>query len=82
VQNSAELCADEQLRHREHFATLSHPQLGATCVESSRVHLSRTPARVAEHAPTLGHDTQHILQEILGYDDERVTELAIAGALG
>jgi crotonobetainyl-CoA:carnitine CoA-transferase CaiB-like acyl-CoA transferase len=82
VQNSAELFVDEQLRHREHFTTLSHPQLGTTCVESSRVHLSRTPGRVAESAPTLGRDTQYILQELLGYDDDRITALAIAGALG
>lgn len=82
VQNSTELCADEQLRHRAHFTTLAHPTLGTTCVESTRAHLSRTPARAAAAAPLLGADNQHVLQEILGYSDDRITELAIAGVFG
>jgi hypothetical protein len=32
-------------------------------------------------APTFGADSHWVLREILGYDDERIAELAIAGAL-
>jgi hypothetical protein len=32
-------------------------------------------------APTFGRDSEHVLRTILGYDDERIAELAIAGAL-
>jgi crotonobetainyl-CoA:carnitine CoA-transferase CaiB-like acyl-CoA transferase len=81
VQSSRELCADPQLAHRGHFVHLDHPTYGTTPVESSRFHLSRTPAQVGGPAPTFGRDNQHVLETILGYDADRITELVIAGAL-
>ena len=50
-------------------------------VEAPRFRLSRTPARVDGPAPSFGDSTQWVLATVLGYDDERITELAIAGAL-
>jgi hypothetical protein len=32
-------------------------------------------------APTFGLDNQWVLSELLGYDDGRIAELVIAGAL-
>jgi crotonobetainyl-CoA:carnitine CoA-transferase CaiB-like acyl-CoA transferase len=32
-------------------------------------------------APTFGDSTQWVLETLLGYDDHRIAELAIAGAL-
>jgi len=43
--------------------------------------MSRTPPQVARSAPSFGRDNDLVLREILGYDDQRVAELAIAGAL-
>ena len=43
--------------------------------------LLRTPARVGGTNPTLGRDNEYVLKEILGYDDERIAQLVIAGAL-
>ena len=81
VQNSPECVRDPQLRHREHFVALPHPTKGQTVVEGSRFRLSRTPARVEGPAPTFGLDNQWVLSELLGYDDERIAELVMAGAL-
>jgi crotonobetainyl-CoA:carnitine CoA-transferase CaiB-like acyl-CoA transferase len=82
VQNSPELVADPQLLHRGHFLSLPHEQAGVpTVIESARFRLSRTPACVDASAPTFGRDSEHVLRTILGYDDERIAELAIAGAL-
>jgi crotonobetainyl-CoA:carnitine CoA-transferase CaiB-like acyl-CoA transferase len=81
VQNSPECWEDPQLRHRGHFVRVAHPTSESAFVEGSRFRLSRTPARVPESAPTLGFDTHEVLAGILGYDDERIAELAIAGAL-
>jgi crotonobetainyl-CoA:carnitine CoA-transferase CaiB-like acyl-CoA transferase len=81
VQRSVDLCEDPQLLHRGHFVRLEHPTNGSTLVEGSRFKLSRTPARVEGAAPTYGRDNQHVLETILGYDEERITELVIAGAL-
>jgi crotonobetainyl-CoA:carnitine CoA-transferase CaiB-like acyl-CoA transferase len=80
--NSADLLADPQLVHREHFRQLSHPAYGTTPVEGSRFRLSRTPAVVDGPAPTLGRDNQWVLETLLGYSEERITELVVAGALG
>jgi benzylsuccinate CoA-transferase BbsF subunit len=81
VQNSRELAADAQLRHRGHFVTVPHPLLGTTVVEGSRFRLSGTPAQVTGPAPTYGADTHAILTDVLGYDDDRITALIAAGAL-
>jgi crotonobetainyl-CoA:carnitine CoA-transferase CaiB-like acyl-CoA transferase len=82
VQNSAEMLADPQVRHRGHFVKLTHPTLGAFTVEAPRARLSRTPGEVRRAAPTVGQDNAYVLQTILGYDEERVTELALAGVFG
>jgi benzylsuccinate CoA-transferase BbsF subunit len=79
--NSHDLCTDPQLVHREHVRQLSHPTYGTTPVEGARARLSRTPATIDGPAPTLGRDNQYVLETILGYDDARITELVIAGAL-
>ncbi len=81
VQNSPECTRDPQLRHRGHFVAVPHPAKGRTVVEGSRFRLSRTPARIEGPAPTYGLDNQWVLKELLGYGDERIAELVIAGAL-
>jgi crotonobetainyl-CoA:carnitine CoA-transferase CaiB-like acyl-CoA transferase len=81
VLNSADLATDVQLLHRRHFVEVAHPTAERSVVEASRFALSRTPARRPEVAPTLGADNQRVLAEILGYDEERISEVVISGAL-
>ena len=76
-----ELSQDPQLVHRGHFVQLTHPTHGTTTVEGSRFRLSRTPAQVTGAAATLGRDNQYVLETILGYSEERITELVAAGVL-
>jgi crotonobetainyl-CoA:carnitine CoA-transferase CaiB-like acyl-CoA transferase len=82
VQTPQDLYDDPQLHHRNHFIQVPHPQLGTTWVENSRFRLSRTPARVERAAPTLGEHNQYVLEQILGYNEERIAELVAGGALG
>jgi crotonobetainyl-CoA:carnitine CoA-transferase CaiB-like acyl-CoA transferase len=82
VATSADLGADPQLAHREHVQQVTHPTYGTTPIEGSRFRLSRTPAVKHEAAPTLGRDNDEVLRGILGYDEARITEVVIAGALG
>ena len=70
-----------ELAARGHFVRIPHPARGESVVEASRFRLSRTPARTDAPAPTFGDSTQWVLESVLGYDDERIAELAIAGAL-
>ena len=81
VQGSAALCADSQLAHRGHFLSVPHADLGSTTIEGSRFQLSRTPARIPHDAPTYGRDTAHVLTELLGYDEARITALVADGVL-
>lgn len=81
VRTMHELYHDPQLAHRGHFVQLSHPSHGTTTVEGSRFRLSRTPARVAGSAPTLGRDNQYVLDTILGYSEEQITALVAEGVL-
>lgn len=82
VQNSADAYGDPQFVHRGHFFDLDHPTLGKFTVEGPRAALSRTPATVNRAAPLLGQDNQYVLAEILGYNEDKITELVSSGALG
>jgi crotonobetainyl-CoA:carnitine CoA-transferase CaiB-like acyl-CoA transferase len=82
VQNSAGALADPQLVARDHWRTVPHPVHGSCVVEAPRVRASRTPGRVERAGPTLGEHADRVLRDLLGYDDEAVTELIVAGALG
>jgi benzylsuccinate CoA-transferase BbsF subunit len=81
VQNSPECVADPQLAHREHFATVPHPVYGHSWAEQYGFRLSRTPGRPRRAGPTWGEHNHDVLAGLLGYDDARIAELVIAGAL-
>jgi len=82
VQNSAHAARDPQLAHRRHFVEVNHSTLGKTVVEGPRAHLSRTPAQVRAAAPAVGEHNQYVLEKILGYDDNKITDLVASGVFG
>ena len=73
--------ADPQLAHRDHFVEVPHEIHGTSIVEGSRFRLSRTPAKIERSGPTFGQHNFHVLESILGYDADRIAELAAAGVL-
>ncbi|MCP5066408.1 MAG: CoA transferase [bacterium] len=75
------LFSDPQLRHRGHFIEIPHDIYPTTTIESSRVQLSRSVARKPERALTLGRDNHKVLEELLGYSDERIASLEQQGVL-
>jgi crotonobetainyl-CoA:carnitine CoA-transferase CaiB-like acyl-CoA transferase len=81
VQNSRQCVADPQLLHRGQFLQVPHPVVGTTWVEGSPIRLWRTPGYPAWGGPMFGQHLPEVLTDILGYDDERITELIVAGAL-
>jgi crotonobetainyl-CoA:carnitine CoA-transferase CaiB-like acyl-CoA transferase len=60
---------------------VDHAEHGTTWVEGSRFTLSRTPAQITTGGPTYGQHTFDVLGDILGYDADRIAELAVAGVL-
>lgn len=81
VQNTHECWADPQLRHREHFAAVPHASMGEVVVESTRCKLSRTPGGPRRAGPILGEHNAQVLQDILGYDDERIANVFASMAM-
>jgi crotonobetainyl-CoA:carnitine CoA-transferase CaiB-like acyl-CoA transferase len=82
VQDSHDANRDPQLRHRDHFVRVNHAVAGETFVENSRFKLSRTPADVSRASPAIGQDSQYVFEKILGYSDDRISELVAGGVLG
>jgi crotonobetainyl-CoA:carnitine CoA-transferase CaiB-like acyl-CoA transferase len=81
VANSPESFADPQLAHRGHFTLVEHDLHGPVTIEGTRFRFSRTAPDAYRAAPTLGQDTFTILSELLGYDVDRIADLAAAQVL-
>ena len=81
LRTTADALRDPQLQHRGHWVTFPDPVHGKRTVEATRFRLSATPARYVRSAPSFGRDTDPILRDILGYDDDRIALLAASGAL-
>lgn len=81
VQNSPEVVADPQLLHRDHFHEVPHELYGHTWAEQYGFRLSRSMGTPRKAGPMWGEHTYEVLTDLLGYDGERIAELAIAEAL-
>ncbi len=81
VRTLYELEHEPQLQHRQHFVKLAHEKLGTVTVEGSRFRMSSTPAEIKRAAPSWGRDNQYVLEQILGYSEEKITQLAAAEVL-
>ncbi|MBW2314399.1 MAG: CoA transferase [Deltaproteobacteria bacterium] len=75
------LFRDAQLQHRGHFIEMAHEVFQTTTVESSRLLLSRTPARTPKESLSLGRDNALVLEEILGLSAEQIADLTERGIL-
>lgn len=80
VMRSSDLLEDPQLLARDHFVELDHPAIGRARFENAVTRFSRTPARATHAGPTIGQHSFEVLTGILGYSDDEVAELAVAGA--
>jgi crotonobetainyl-CoA:carnitine CoA-transferase CaiB-like acyl-CoA transferase len=81
VADSEDCATDAQLVHRRHFVEVAHASQGTTWVEGNRFLLSRTPGRVSYGGPGIGEHTWEVLSELLGYDGDRIADLAAAELL-
>ena len=82
VQNSSGCVDDPQLLHRNHFQWLPHAYARQGVVDGVPYTLSEAHNGFRWAGPTYGEHTSEVLEGLLGYDVERIAELAIAEALG
>ncbi len=78
VQNSPELAVDPQLAHRGHWVDVPHSTHGSTIIEAPRFTISRSRVWPERAAPALGEHLYDVLTGHLGYDADKVAELAAA----
>jgi benzylsuccinate CoA-transferase BbsF subunit len=71
---------DPQLRHRQFFTTVQHPDVGAYRASRPAFIMSKAPAGV-NRAPLLGEHNEYALKELLDLSDDEIAELVVAGAL-
>jgi len=81
VPDSIGVSSDPQLEHRNHFRQAPHGEHGSMWIEGTRFCMSRSVDTIHAAAPTLGQHTFDVLEGILGYDADRISELAVAGIL-
>jgi len=69
VETAQDLLNDPQLKARNHFWHLAHPEIGAFSHLGQAAKLSKTPAKGVRPAPCLGEHTEFICRKILGITD-------------
>jgi benzylsuccinate CoA-transferase BbsE subunit len=73
VNDVADLFEDEQLRARDFFKPLAHPDLGRSFeIPGPAYHFSAAEAGITRAAPRLGEHTREVLEEWLGATSEGV----------
>ncbi|MGA7985981.1 MAG: CoA transferase, partial [Burkholderiales bacterium] len=73
-----DLANDAHVRGREMWVELDHPQRGKWFNVGMPIKLSDSPA-VIKRSPTLGEHTEEILQQVLGYEKDKIAALKSAG---
>ena len=81
VANSPDCVADPQLAHRGHYVEVAHRDYGSSWTEQFGVRASRSGQRPRRAGPCWGEHNDYVLREVLGYDDDQVAALIIAGGL-
>lgn len=76
------VAAHPQANARGVFAECEHRVAGKTKVVSPYFRMSQTPGSVRSAAPLLGQHTDEVLRDELGLDEEEISALRRAGAIG
>jgi formyl-CoA transferase len=80
IMSTEDLANDEHVRGREMYVELDHPQRGRWWNVGMPIKLSASPAKI-ERSPLLGEHNDEVLQDVLGYDADKVAALKAAGAI-
>ena len=78
VQTCQDLFNDPQLKHREHYVFLDHPEIGHHAYDANCFHLSDSQP-IYQPAPLLGEHTEWVCQDILGLSEEQIKAFTESG---
>lgn len=82
VKTLSEALTSDEVRSRDLVTRIPHPVKGWIPNIASPIRMSRTPAVASQAAPAVGAQSEEVLREVLGYDEERIAALREAGAFG
>jgi len=80
IQNISEVFDDPQVQHRGMKLELEHPVNGNVSGVANPIKYSDTPIEYHKAPPTLGQDTEEVLQRVLGKTSEDLLALRSTGA--
>ncbi len=72
---------DDHVAANDLLALHTHPQWGEVRQTGILPKFSRTPAHLPSVAPLLGQHTVEVLQEVTGYDQQKITQLLETGVI-
>jgi crotonobetainyl-CoA:carnitine CoA-transferase CaiB-like acyl-CoA transferase len=81
VYTYADLVQDPHVQETGMVTSVNHPTIGPLRMPNVPLKMSDTPAEIRLPPPGLGEQTDSVLQEILGYDNQRLQQLHAAGAI-
>jgi CoA:oxalate CoA-transferase len=81
IHTVAEVVQDPNIRYRDMVVEIDQPGAGPVRIAGSPFHLSETPGRVDRPAPLLGQHTREILDQVLGYAEDRIERLVADGVV-
>ncbi len=79
VNNGKTVLEDQQLKARNYFWFMEHPEIGLMPHAGEAAQMSQTPARPFRPAPCLGEHTELVCREFLRMSDEEFLELSQQG---
>lgn len=82
VKTLSEALASDEVRSRDLVTRIPHPVKGWIPNIASPIRMSRTPAVYPLAAPSIGSDTDVILQKVLNYSESKIGKLKAEGAFG
>ncbi|MFT5441589.1 MAG: crotonobetainyl-CoA:carnitine CoA-transferase CaiB-like acyl-CoA transferase [Myxococcota bacterium] len=81
VLRSSDFHEDKQLKDRGFFIELEHSGFGKSTFDGAVTIYSETPSQPTHAGPLIGEHTFEVMQDILGYSEDEISEIAAAGAL-
>jgi len=81
VFNAKDLVEGEQLKERQWFEEIDHPETGTLKYPGAPAKLSKTPWKITRHAPLLGQHNKEVLCGRLGYTEEDLVEMRRTGSI-
>ena len=81
VNRMSDALADPQVLHRNMVIDLKHPGGQTRKGAGNPIKMSRSNQETYSAAPEIGHDTDRVLRELLGYEDERMALLRERGLI-